>query len=188
VPRTPDPKLDDAILEAALSLLSRKGFAATTMEEVAKLAGVGKPAVYRRYRDKAALVAAVIARQLPEMVVPDLGDTRAELWQAQRGLPADAPGYVRLIGGLIAEEDRHPELIEAFRGEILLPRRAVVCAAIERGKERGEVRADVDPVAAVDALAGPLLARVFAGIDTGPNWREHAFEIWWQTIRAKEEQ
>lgn len=38
-----------------------------------------------------------------------------------------AEEHVRL-GGLIAEQDRHPKLIEAFRDTILLPRRAIVCA------------------------------------------------------------
>lgn len=189
MPRPQDPKVGEAILGATLALLSRRGFAAMTMEEVAREAGVGKPAIYRRYGDKAELVAAVIAGRLPELMIPDLGDTREELWQAlQRGFPADGPGYVRLIGGLIGEEECHPELIGAFRERVLLPRRAAVVATIERGIERGEVWAGVDPVAAVDSLAGPFLARVFAGLDTGPDWRERAFEVWWQGVRAKEEQ
>ncbi len=90
-----------------------------TIEGVAKTAGVGKPAIYRRFSDKAGLVAHVmISRQLPVLESPDLGDTRAELSGAvEQGLPNDGPAYVGLIGGLIAEQDRHPELIEA-RGRV----------------------------------------------------------------------
>src|SRR3954467_13635627 len=95
------------------------------------------------------------------------------------GFPADPPGYVGLIGGLIAQQERHPELIEAFRRSVLLPRRAVVQALIERGQARGDIRADIPAMAAMDLLAGPLLARVFAGEDTGPGWQEQAFAIWW---------
>jgi AcrR family transcriptional regulator len=59
---------------------------------------VGKPAIYLRFSDKAALVAHVISRQLPLLEPPDLGDARAELWRAaQRGLPADGPSYVSLM-------------------------------------------------------------------------------------------
>ena len=66
-----------------------------TIEAVAAAAGVGKPAIYRRHADKAALVAAVIAGQLPVLTVPDLGDTRAELWQAvELGFPEDGAAYV----------------------------------------------------------------------------------------------
>ncbi len=98
-----------------------------SVEAVASEAGVGKPAIYRRHADKAALVAAVIDSQLPALEVPDLGDSRAELWQAvETGFPADGAAYVGLIGGLIAEQERHPELIAAFRRSVLLPRRAIV--------------------------------------------------------------
>jgi hypothetical protein len=49
--------------------------------------------------------------------VPDLGDTQAELRLAvERGLPADGPSYVGLIGGLIEEQDRHPVLIDGSAG------------------------------------------------------------------------
>jgi AcrR family transcriptional regulator len=186
VARPLDPTVDRAITAATTDLLRERGFARMSMEAVATAAGVGKPAIYRRYRDKAELVASVIAAQLPSMDVPDLGDTRAELWQAvEQGFPADGAAYVGLIGGLISEQERHPELIEAFRRSVLLPRRAVGLALIERGQARGDIRDDVDPVAALDLFAGPFLARVFAGLDTGPEWRRAAFDTWWVLITER---
>ena len=184
--RTLDRGVDDAIAAAALALLVERGFARMTIEAVATAAAVGKPAIYRRFRDKAGLVADVISRQLPVLEPPDLGDSRAELWRAvEQGFPADGPAYVGLIGGLIAEQDRHPELIEAFRQTILLPRRAIVRAIIERGQARGDIRGDIDPDAALELMAGPFLARVFAGLDTGPRWRRAAFETWWEILRER---
>jgi hypothetical protein len=109
------------------------------------------------------------------------------LWRAvQQGLPVDGPAYVGLIGGLIAEQDRHPELIEAFLQYVLLPRRAIVRSIIERGQARGDVRGDIDPDAALELMAGPFVARVFAGLDTGPRWRKAAFETWWEILRESE--
>jgi AcrR family transcriptional regulator len=184
--RTLDRSVDDAISAAALTLLVEHGFARMTIEAVAKTAGVGKPAIYRRFSDKVALVAHVISRQLPSLDPPDLGDSRAELWRAvEQGLPADGPSYVGLIGGLIAEQDRHPELIEAFRQTILLPRRAIVRSIIERGQTRGDIRSDIDSEAALELMAGPFLARVFAGLDTGARWRRAAFETWWEILRDR---
>ena len=180
-----DRSIDEAIEAATLSLLTERGFARMSMEAVAAVAGVGKPAIYRRYPDKTALVAMVIANQLPRLDPPDLGDTRAELWQAFHGMPRDGPSYLRLIGGLIAEQERHPELIEAFRAVILLPRRAAVLSLVERGQARGDIRSDLDAQWALDALAGPILARVFAGDDTGPAWRRHAFDTWWRAIATE---
>jgi AcrR family transcriptional regulator len=179
-----DHRIDAAIARSAVELLRERGFAGMSMEAIAAEAGVGKPALYRRYRSKADLVAAVVAEHLAPLDPPDLGDTRAELWEAMStGFPEDGPGYVALIGSFMAEHARHPELIEAFRENVLGPRRESVQAVIERGQERGEIRTDLDPVAAVDHLAGPFLARIFAGADTGPEWRREAFETWWGFVK-----
>ncbi len=59
-------------------------------------------------------------------------------------------------------------------------------AAIERGQARGDIRADIPSVAALDLLAGPLLARAFAGEDTGPQWRKRAFDTWWSVLAISE--
>jgi AcrR family transcriptional regulator len=185
--RTLDPDVDEAIGSTALMLLMDRGFARMSIEAVAEAAGVGKPAIYRRFANKAELVAHVISRQLPVLESPDLGDSRAELWRAvEQGLPPDGPAYVRLIGGLIAEQDRHPELIDTFRANVLLPRRATVAAIVERGQRRGEIRDDLEPDAALELMAGPFLARVFAGLDTGPRWRKAAFETWWDILRERQ--
>ena len=50
-----------------------------TVEAVADRAGVGKPAIYRRFADKGALVEAVISWQPIDPKLPDRDDTRAEL-------------------------------------------------------------------------------------------------------------
>lgn len=185
MPRPLDPKVDEAIVQATVSLLAKKGFSEMTMAEVAAVAGVGKPAIYRRYSDKAGLVLAVIRSQLVPLEVPDHGDTKAELAEAvENGLPSDGVGYLRLVAGLVAVEERHPELIEALRAAVLEPRRAVVIALIERGIERGDLRPDLDPVAALDFIAGSYLARALAGLGTGPGWRSKAFAIWWESIRG----
>ena len=186
--RTLDPAIDQAVIGATLALLADRGFAGTSMAAIAAAAGVGKPAIYRRFRDKASLVAAVIADRLPRLDPPDLGDTRAELWAAvEQGFPQDGDGYVTLLGGLMAERTRHPELLDAFRREVLLPRRAIVRGLIARGQRRGDVRDDISPGAALDLLAGPFLARVFAGLDTGRRWRRDAFAAWWTLVSTPEE-
>lgn len=187
--RPRDPSIDQAIAAATLALLTERGFARMSMEAVAAEAGVGKPAIYRRFSGKPELVATVIAAQLPALDAPDLRDTRAELWQAvERGFPADGAAYVGLIGGLIAEQQRHPELIDAFRRSVLHPRRAIGRGLIERGQERGDLRGDIDPEAALDLFAGPFLARVFAGLDTGPRWRKKAFAVWWDLVKERADQ
>lgn len=156
-----------------------------SVERLATEAGVGKPAIYRRFRTKAEIVAAAILDELPVLEVPDVGDTEAEarqLWG--HGLPVDGLPYISLIGGLIAEHKRHPELIQAFRDNVLLPRREVGRLVIVRGQERGDIRAELDPILVVDSLVGPYFARVFAGLHTSMAWREQAFQMWWDNIRV----
>lgn len=76
-------------------------------------------------------------------------------------------------------------MIDAFRRNVLLPRREAVRAAISRGQARGDVRADLRAEDALDLLAGPFLARVFAGASTGPRWRRRFFDQWWDIVRER---
>jgi AcrR family transcriptional regulator len=175
-----------AILDAAQQQLVERGFARMSIASVAAAAGVHKPAVYRRFPSKAELVVAAIATNLPDMTPPPPGPARIRCRaMMDRGFPPDAVVYVGLIGGLMAEYRYHPELIETFRERLLLPRRALVRALIEEGQANGEIRAEIDPELAIDLLAGPLLARTFAGLDVGAGWRDEAFELWWEAVRAR---
>jgi AcrR family transcriptional regulator len=176
----------DAILGAALRLLAEEGFPRMTMESVAKAAGVGKPAVYRRFRDKADLVAAAFASVLHVVDPPDLGDTRAELDVLFRQLvPPDPEGWVGFVGGLFAEHRRHPEVVEAFRRGVLLPRRAAARRAVERGQARGDLRGDLEAEVLLDFMVGPGLARILAGGSIDEEWRERGIGLWWELASAE---
>ena len=54
---------DDAILEAAALRLSRDGYERTSIDLVARDAGVTRPTVYRRWPSKDELVIAAVANQ-----------------------------------------------------------------------------------------------------------------------------
>ncbi|WP_269580977.1 TetR/AcrR family transcriptional regulator [Roseibium sp. Sym1] len=62
--RPQDDRVTTALLEAALRELSQNGYEATTIAAVAARARTSKQAVYRRYRDKEALIAAAVGRAL----------------------------------------------------------------------------------------------------------------------------
>jgi AcrR family transcriptional regulator len=63
--RPRDSGRDRAILDATLSLLSEVGYEQLSMEAVAGRSGAAKTTIYRRYRDKAALVAAAVEHRAP---------------------------------------------------------------------------------------------------------------------------
>lgn len=165
---------DRAILAAAVQLLARDGYQSMRMSDVALAAGVGKPTLYRRYPSKPDLVAAAIvaltAGPHPE---PDLpADTRAALLDLLRSTARAlaTPGGMTILGSLLAQEQRDPDLIAAFRARVFEPRHEVVRDVLARGITAG----DVDPAArleiVVDVLFGALLARAVLGEPVTEYW------------------
>lgn len=62
-PRTDDPRIvrsRAAAIEAATTLFLEKGYAGTTMEEIAALAGLSKRTLYNNYTDKSALFTQIV--------------------------------------------------------------------------------------------------------------------------------
>ena len=62
MPRHPDPDLEERILNAAHKLWHRGGDKALTLRAVAKAARTNTPAVYRRFKDRHALVYGLLLR------------------------------------------------------------------------------------------------------------------------------
>lgn len=156
-----------SILTAALDVMAEDGFEGLTMEGVAERAGVGKATVYRRWSSKPALVRAAVASFVSEIGLPDTGDVREDLLELEREAVAvyrGKPG--RLMPGLVSAMALHPELAEAVREDFLRARRGALRTVLERGVERGELRADIDLELALDFLGGPLFYRLL--ITGGP--------------------
>jgi AcrR family transcriptional regulator len=154
---------DEAILQAALSLLAEDGYRALTMEGVRERAGVGKATIYRRYGSKEELVSAAIEHLNSDIPMPEdtgsmLGDFAAT---AQTILErAAGTGALALMPRLLSEVAGEPEMHALFSQHLVEPRRRVVRGIVERAKVRGEVRGDVDPELAVDLMVGPFIYRL----------------------------
>src|SRR5438270_13397384 len=58
--RPRDPRVDEAVRAATLELLVEDGYQATTIQAVARRAGVSAPTIYRRWSNKAELVEAAV--------------------------------------------------------------------------------------------------------------------------------
>jgi len=177
-----DENVDAAILDATWRLLLEEGYARMSIAQVAETARVGRPAIYRRYRDKSELVAAVIADKTARVPPVDTGSTRddlvAHLEFARRRFT------MTLAGTLIVEERKHPELLEQFRDGMLAPRRDEIAAALERGKERREVRRDLDTRLAADALMGSFIFHSLAIGRPAKGWSEQVVDTLWPAFAA----
>jgi AcrR family transcriptional regulator len=161
--RPRDARADRAILEAALELIAELGVCEFRTEDVAARAGVGKGAIYRRYRSKDELVTAAVAALVDEEIaVPDTGSTRADLLILMREAVALYRGSLagRLMPKLVSAMARKPDLARAVRDGFLAGRRGALSEVLRRGVERGDLRADLEVELALDVLGGPLFYRL----------------------------
>ena len=186
--RPRDERIDAAILESTLALLADRGYAALSIAAVAEAAGVGKPAIYRRYGSKAELVVAAIEvlADEPEPDLPD--DTRDALTELLGATAAviGTPGGLAIMGSLLAAGTHDPELIAAFRERVVRPRHEVVDAVMARAAERGELRPDVDLEALDAMLFGAVLARATLGERLDRSWVERVVDTAWAAVVADE--
>ena len=171
--RPRDPQADRAILRATLKLLMEQGYAGMSVERVASEAGVGKNTIYRRYASKEELAAAAVGALTDDMdPTPNTGSARndiVEMILRNQVLLEHGPGFA-MMGALLVEERRNPELFELFRERIMRPRRDEALLVLKRGVERGEIRTVTDLEIAIHAMVGAMFMRHVLG---APESREH---------------
>jgi AcrR family transcriptional regulator len=153
-----------AIIAATQELLVERGYRALTIEGVAARAGVGKQTIYRWWPSRAALVleAYLVASDRVQLPSPDSGSAREDVRALIGWLAAvlAEPTGGRVVAGLVGDLQHDSDLAEGFRQGVVPARRQAMLAALERGRERGEIRADADLELAVDALHGAVFYRL----------------------------
>ncbi|MCO5972789.1 TetR/AcrR family transcriptional regulator [Actinoallomurus soli] len=153
-----------AITTALFDELAETGYARTSVDAVARRAGVGKAAVYRRWPSKQAmlldLLETAVRRNVPE--VPDSGSLAGDVRGFLDVIVAQVadPRIKRIALDMAAETTRSPDLGAALRETVAGPRRAAAATVLSRGVERGELPADIDRELGLDLLISPLLGRL----------------------------
>lgn len=178
--------LDRAILDAAGLQLGELGYARMSLESVAAAAGTTVPSVRRRYRNKAELVAAVIsslrAEEPPASAASPRGHALAILENFHsniRALPAMA-----ILGSLLAEEQRHPELLQLFKTQLVEPRRALLKTALAAGVAAGELPDSADLDALSSMLIGSFYGRYVTIAGIPGDWPTRVLSVVWPLIRG----
>ncbi len=153
------------ILAAADALLARDGFARMSVGAIAQAAGVSKATIYRWWPNKAAVVMeALLESTEPGMHVPAGPDPEEELVaRIRRTVSLFRSPRGRFFASLIGEAQSDPELAEAYRKQLLGPRRAGMRAVLERAVAAGRLRPDIDLELAIDIVYGPLYTRLMLG-------------------------
>lgn len=155
--RPRDPTMESRILEAASRVYASSGWTGFTFEAVARDAGVGKPAIYRRWDSREDLLFAAVDQTLPAHELPDTGSIRGDLiGMANQLLDGRVLGPRDVGGRLEIEASIHPEPVGRIHQRLVLSRRTPSRAMMLRGIERGELRADTPITTVLDLVAGAM--------------------------------
>jgi AcrR family transcriptional regulator len=172
-PRRRKPRTDaqlnrERILEVAKEAFTRSG-ANTSLDDVAKEAGVGAGTLYRHFPTRDALIEAVYRTEVEKLAAAERKFAQAmppiEALRAWMLLFVDyiaakkiiAPALNTFVGG-------PSKLYEGSRAQI----QGAIDALVERAIKSGDLRPDLDPFDLLRALIG------FSNVASGPDWQQSA--------------
>jgi AcrR family transcriptional regulator len=159
--RPRDTSLNTAIAAATESVLLTDGYAAVSIDRVAKLAGTTRTAVYRRVKSRGELVVGLLAHRFGVNPAPDSGELRRDLrllQEIQLAFFTD-PVVQAGLAGVLSDIRADPALGTVVFEGFMTPRRHSVAAMLTRAADRGEIAPIDDPARISDILTGPLLLR-----------------------------
>ncbi|WP_373504880.1 TetR family transcriptional regulator [Aestuariivirga sp.] len=164
--RTRRPEARPAeILSAALDLFAEKGFSATRMEDVASRAGLSKAAIYLYFKDKMALLKALVNEMAGANLAVAKGFAEAHegpvgpllqtilTFMARQLRDTRFPELMKVV---ISESRAHPDVGKLYLDSVVSQGLPIFEGVIRRGIAAGEFR-DIDPALAVKAMIAPML-------------------------------
>lgn len=155
-----DEETRSLILEAAMAEFSHSGYAATSMESVARRAGVSTKTLYRLLPNKASLFEAMVTDRIDKFVSVvklracegsdvDTALTEALLVCAELMLDDNVISLQRVI---LADSDKFPEIAETFYRRAITRTQDMLANWLRAEQRRGTIELE-DP----DMSAGMLL-------------------------------
>lgn len=144
--RPRDPAVGEAVLREALALLEEHGYAGLRVADVARTAGVGLGAVYRRWPTKYALVVAALRAATGDITGTETGDPETDL-----------------VAGLVRIADRLRGRGGALLSVLLSDPDSDLAAAVREAKIEPATRANRDRLRRLVGDAPDLDTRADAG-------------------------
>jgi AcrR family transcriptional regulator len=187
--RPRDPALDRAIVESARSVLARRGFTGTSMDEIARTAGVGKDTLYRRWKSKELLVQHVLTVLAAENVpVPADDDPGYALFVFLQDIVRlnTRSDFGAILAGIVGESARNPELAAAFH-QFWGDRRSIAAGIVRRIVDPDTPDAEISRI--LDHVLGPIYYRLLLSgdpIDDAYLW-DLIIAVSWPAIEQEHE-
>lgn len=151
------------LLDAAIEVISERGYADTTVERIVEVAGVSKGVAYYHFSSKADIATCILVEGIGE-IVDDFVAIAGKAPSAVEALTAMMDSFAATIfrnagfGRILVSElwRRGREWSEPMRAleERLL---AVLRGQIERGQREGSIRGDIDAAFEAVAVVGMVL-------------------------------
>lgn len=153
------PSNAQRILEAAEKCFSLFGYQKTSMEDIAREAGLSRRSVYRHFPDKAALHLEVVTSRTA-VYLEEVRDRTSRI----DGLSAQIEEVARIMIRLIREDpisvamqrvdpDSLARTVTTESRELLMMAMETIVPLIETARDRGETRADLDIRRAAEWIA-----------------------------------
>lgn len=152
-----------AIRDAVMKELAEVGYGRLSIEAVARRAGVGKTAIYRRWSNKLEMVLEIVSdvagRSVP---LPDTGSFAGDLQLIMMIVSKALQHRIasQIIPDLMAEAARNPQIAETLQKALRTHQQAVGEKLVGQAVARGELPSGTDPDLAVDLILGPLYWRL----------------------------
>jgi AcrR family transcriptional regulator len=160
--RPRDAAAQQAILTAARELLMSEGIGRLTIEGVAAKAGVGKPTIYRNWRNAHELAMAAFLADTPTRASPDKSEGARERLRTQMRRLIETFDTVRgrQITLTLAAADQDSELAKAFRTQIILKSREEGRAILTSAIANDELPTPSDIEVILDMVYAPIFYRL----------------------------
>jgi AcrR family transcriptional regulator len=156
------PKVRAAVLAATVAELSEHGYAAFTIENVARRTGVHKTTVYRRWPDRDALIAEALTESVAaELPIPDTGSIEEDLPTLARILAEwiTSPAGRAVLSVLPTGPTSAPTPSDTVR-HVFRDRIRAALPLVTRAVARGELPARTDAAEVIKAVVAPIYLRV----------------------------
>jgi len=147
-----------------------RGFAATTLEDIARKAGVTKGTIYLYFENKEALFKALIRGTIVPVIAKGEAIAQAFTGSARDLFEKLVREYWRLVGEtslssiprlMIAEAGNFPQLARFYYQEVITRGHRLMAGVLERGIKAGEFK-KVDLAVATKLAMAPLMHAVVA--------------------------
>jgi TetR/AcrR family transcriptional repressor of nem operon len=152
-------------MAAAIDCFARFGYQGTSIDRIARHAGVTKGALYYHFRDKEELLFEAVSDRVggfEQHVLSEVGPQGDAIASLRRVIDAcffhaTVSNHRRFIITLMIEAlDTNPRLSAKFQ-RILRRMRAFLADVVRGGQERGTVRGDIDPEQAAALVAAAII-------------------------------